>query len=96
MGSLKEFPVQMEHFSKLRTMQPQVVHLPSPYFSAMITALISITGVLQNNVCGIAYSEVSDNHVSIFFHSHSWIKHKNYVIIKKSILRNFNKSCYFM
>lgn len=81
MGSLKGFPVQIEHFSKLRTIQPQVAHLPSPYFSALITALMSITGVLQNNVCEIGYSEVLDTHASIFFNFPSLIKHKNYVII---------------
>lgn len=67
MGSPQGFPVQMEHFYKLRTIQPQVAHLLSPYFSALITALRSITEVLQNNVCGIGYSEVSDTHASIFF-----------------------------
>lgn len=71
MGSLKGFPVQIEHFSTLRTIQPQVSHLPSPYFSALITALMSITGVLQINVCGIGYFEVLDTNASIFFHSRS-------------------------
>lgn len=96
MGSLKGFPVQIKHFSTLRMIQPQVAHLPSPYFSTLITDLISTTGVLRNNVCETGYSEVSDTPASIFFPLSLLDKHKNYVFVKKPILRNFNKSCYFM